>query len=71
MGEYGNTIAQGQLTKVLYIDFMSSYMIKHNLFIDAGVTYRYSNSAIAAYQSENTWFTLGVRLNITRKEFDR
>ncbi|MES2379483.1 MAG: hypothetical protein V4538_00475 [Bacteroidota bacterium] len=71
LGEYGNTIAQGQLTKVLYIDFMSSYMIKHNLFIDAGVTYRYSNSAIAAYQSENTYFTLGIRLNITRKEFDR
>jgi hypothetical protein len=46
-------------------------MLKHNLFIDAGFTYRYSNSALKALISENMFFNFGVRFNMARREFDR
>lgn len=68
---YGNEITQGQITKVLYIDAMASFMLKHNLFIDAGFTYRYSNSALKTLISENMFFNFGVRFNMARREFDR
>lgn len=70
-GIYGNEIAQGQITKVLYIDYMASYMLKHNLFIDCGFTYRNCKSAINNYNSENLFFNVGVRLNMARREYDR
>jgi hypothetical protein len=68
---YGNFITQGQLTKVLFIDFMVSYMLKHNLFIDGGLTYRYCNSELTALKSENTFLNLGIRVNMARREYDR
>lgn len=68
---YGNYITQGQLSKVLFIDFMSSFMLKHNLFIDCGFTYRYCNSELAALKSENIFLNLGIRLNMARREYDR
>lgn len=68
---YGNEITQGQITKVLFIDGMASYMLKHNIFIDAGLTYRYSNSAIKELISERLFLNFGVRFNIARREFDR
>jgi hypothetical protein len=71
LGNDGNTIAQGQLTKVLFIDYLATYMLKHNLFFDLGFTYRYSNSAIKEYQSENLYLNVAIRLNMARREFDR
>lgn len=70
-GIYGNEITQGQLTKVLFMDFMASYMLRHNLFIDFGVTYRYSNSELVALKTENTFLNLGIRVNMARREYDR
>jgi hypothetical protein len=70
-GIYGNEITQGQLTKVLFMDLMASYMLRHNLFIDFGVTYRYSNSELAYLKSENTFLNLGIRVNMARREYDR
>jgi hypothetical protein len=68
---YGNFITQGQLTKVLLIDFMASYMLRHNLFIDGGLTYRYCNSELTTLKSENTFLNLGIRVNMARREYDR
>lgn len=70
-GYYGNEIAQGEITKVLFIDCMGSYMLKHNLFFDLGLTYRYSNSAIKELTSESTFLNVGVRWNMARREYDR
>lgn len=70
-GIYGNKIGQGQLTNVLFIDFMSSYMLKHNLFFDCGFTYRYCNSESKTLQSEKMFLTIGVRMNMARREYDR
>lgn len=71
IGIYGNEITQGQLTKVLFIDYMASYMLKHNLFIDCGFTYRNCKSAINEYNAENLFLNLGVRVNMARREYDR
>ena len=71
VGIYGNEIAQGQITKVLFIDYMASYMLKHNLFFDCGFTYRYCRSAINDLNSENLFLNIGVRLNMARREYDR
>lgn len=71
IGNYGNEITQGQLTKVLYIDYMASYMLKHNLFIDCGFTYRNCKSAINDYNAENLFLNLGIRVNMARREYDR
>jgi hypothetical protein len=71
LGDYGNTISQGQLKKVLFLDYMASYMFKHNLFFDLGFTYRYANSAIKEYQTENLYLNIAIRLNMARREIDR
>ena len=71
IGNYGNEITQGQLTKVLFIDYMASYMLKHNLFIDCGFTYRNCRSAINDYNAENLFLNLGIRVNMARREYDR
>ena len=61
----GHEQLQGLLTKTRYIDFGASYMLIHNLFLDANVTLRNSSNE----QGENNlvFFQTGLRLNLAKR----
>ncbi|HNP08570.1 MAG TPA: hypothetical protein PKN99_13135 [Cyclobacteriaceae bacterium] len=68
--EFGNTIGQGLLTKVTYLDLTASYMLKHNLFIDMKLIRR--DSAIPQISGTNntTITSLALRWNIGQRLYD-
>ncbi|MBZ0246261.1 MAG: hypothetical protein K8H85_09965 [Cyclobacteriaceae bacterium] len=68
--EFGNTIGQGLLTKVTYLDITASYMLKHNLFIDMKLIRR--DSAISQISGTNntTITSLALRWNIGQRLYD-
>jgi len=68
--DYNTAIAQGVKARVLYCDISVSYMIKHNLFIDVGSTYRKSVSVLPEFESDNFWMNIGIRLNIANRNWD-
>jgi hypothetical protein len=67
--EYGNTIAQGDRTTILYTDLNVSYMIRHNVFMWGGVSIRNSNSQTGNYNRNEMWTSLGVRINMPQRSF--
>ena len=68
--EFGNTIGQGLLTKITYLDLTASYMLKHNLFIDMKLIRR--DSAIPQISGTNntTITSLALRWNIGQRLYD-
>lgn len=68
--DIGHRIGQGISSNLMYFEFLASYMIKHNIFIDAHITYRKQESTAVAYNQNNTLFTLGIRMNMAKKSFD-
>jgi hypothetical protein len=71
VNDYGNEIGQGRATRVLFTEFNASYMIKHNVFFDLGFTYRSCNSTIKKITRDDAFVTVGVRVNMARREYDR
>lgn len=71
VNDYGNEIGQGRATRVLFTELNTSYMLKHNVFIDLGFTYRSCNSTIEKINKDDAFVTLGVRVNMARREYDR
>jgi hypothetical protein len=67
---YGNTIAQGVKTNLLFLDFIASYMLKHNLFIDVQVTYRKTSSDLAVFNTQTILTNVGVRWNFAERRWD-
>lgn len=66
--DYGYNMFQGIPAKCLNLSFNASYEIRENLFIDGSVMYR-------KYDRENSnavtkLFTLGLRWNMFRREYD-
>lgn len=77
--EFDNKIGQGTLVSVTYADFTASYMIRHNLFIDAKAMLRRNKTASDGpapptdYISDNTTSTLAsmaLRWNIAPRNYD-
>lgn len=68
--EFGNTIGQGLLNKITYLDLTASYMLKHNLFIDMKLIRR--DSAIPSISGTNntTITSLALRWNIGQRLYD-
>lgn len=64
--EYGNTIAQGEKTKVSLLEIRLSYQIAHRMFIDASWFYRDSKSSLIAYTNRSSIVNVGFRMNIAR-----
>jgi hypothetical protein len=55
----------------LYLSALVSYEIKENLFIDASAVYRdyVIHNAINTVNASAT-FTIGIRMNMFRREYD-
>jgi hypothetical protein len=70
-GDYGYKIGSGLGTNCLYLSGLISYELKENLFIDASAVYRNytihdANNSIDA----SATFTIGIRMNMFRREYD-
>jgi hypothetical protein len=68
--QYGNFTGQGNKTDINFIDLTSSYMIKHNLFIDARQVFRSSSSNLPAYNNNTTLTSLSIRWNIPARTYE-
>jgi len=64
---YGNKIAQGVNTHLTIGELTFTYMLRHNLFIDAGLTYRAAYSNIHRYDEGVFYWYASIRLNIPAK----
>lgn len=70
-GEYGYTLPSGPVSKGLNAQFLASYEWKENLFVDANIQFRKltaGNEVIAT--GESKVFTIGLRWNMFRREYD-
>jgi hypothetical protein len=68
-GDYGYVFLDGIRTKGLNLSGLVSFEWKENLFLDGSVMYRHWKPE--TIDAENTFmFTLGVRLNMFRREYD-
>ncbi|MBC7384284.1 MAG: hypothetical protein H7296_15060 [Bacteroidia bacterium] len=68
--DYGNFIGQGVVTNLVFGELLATYMPKHNLFFDFRFGYRKTNSVLPVFNSNSSYFTLGIRLNITQRFYD-
>lgn len=68
--EFGNSIAQGIQTKLLFIDFTASWQLRHNLFFDWKSIYRQVDSALDARDKDTFFTSLAVRWNIPQRLYE-
>lgn len=68
--EKGIKIGQGVKTNYSIFFFNASYMLYHNLWIDARANIRAVKSDLAKYQSNTNWFQLGLRMNLDMRNYD-
>lgn len=67
---YGHFIGQGVSTQLLTGELLCIYMWKHNLFFDFRFGYRRTQSVLAQFESNTSYFTAGIRLNINDRRYD-
>lgn len=68
--EYNNTIAQGVSNDILFGSFTASWQMKHNVFIDASVLLRKSESQAAFYNNNTSITSLALRWNIPQRLYE-
>lgn len=71
--ELGNTIAQGAVNKIAYVDLTASYLLRHNFFIDVKHIIRDSkgDASLSALYTANTSITsVALRWNIAQRNYD-
>lgn len=68
--EYGNTVSQGVSNQILFGSFTGSWQVKHNLFADASVILRRSESPAAIYNNNTSITSLALRWNIPQRLYE-
>jgi hypothetical protein len=68
--EYNNEIGQGISNDILFGSLSISWMLKHNLFIDANVIVRKSESPLPLYNNNTTITSLALRWNIPKRLYE-
>lgn len=68
--EFGNVTAQGVKTNLLIGQFIASYMIRHNFFVDLTAIYRRQDAALDALDNNTLLFSLGFRWNMAGRMND-
>jgi hypothetical protein len=69
-GLYDNFIGQGIENQVIQTNLNASYMVKHNLFIDASHTFRRRTAQDLAAPVSSNYVQLAIRLNFVRPDFN-
>ncbi|MEM9338511.1 MAG: hypothetical protein AAGA66_07260 [Bacteroidota bacterium] len=67
--EFGNEHLQGNKTDLFLGFFRTSYMMRHNLFVDADVTYRTEKDASGLIDTSYSIFALSFRWNVPARRF--
>ncbi|MGN6646398.1 MAG: hypothetical protein ACTHJT_07700 [Cytophaga sp.] len=67
---YGNTIAQGIKTNILFLSLQASYQLRHNLFVDLTYIYRKQTSELVSKNLDTNYISCGVRLNIQPRNYE-
>jgi hypothetical protein len=68
--DYDNEIGQGISNDILFGSLSISWMLKHNLFIDANVIIRKSESPLPLYNNNTTITSLALRWNIPKRLYE-
>jgi hypothetical protein len=68
--EYDNKIGQGATNTLIFMDFTASYMLKHNLFIEAKQIIRQSKCDLAFYNNNTSLASVALRWNIPQRLYD-
>ncbi|MCB2378915.1 hypothetical protein LGH70_15040 [Hymenobacter sp. BT635] len=68
ISEYGNSVGQGNATQLLHGDLTASYMVKHNLWLDAKqIVRRQTGAATAIGNGTEAFFSVALRWNIAQR----
>jgi hypothetical protein len=70
VNDFNNSITQGIEQKITYGSLTASWMLKHNLFLDANLIVRNSESSVNIYQSNTTITSVALRWNIAQRHYD-
>lgn len=62
--DFGNTVAQGNTSKITTLGLLISYQIKHNLNIDLTMQRRTEQNTLAYYQNISNYVGIGMRFNV-------
>ncbi len=68
--EFNNTIGQGISNNIMFGSFTLSWMLKHNLFIDATLIMRRSESSENIYNNNTSVSSLALRWNIPQRLYE-
>lgn len=68
--EYGNTIGQGNNNTIVSLYLTASYMLKHNLFLDASQVVRQSKCDLEFYNNNTSITSVALRWNIPQRLYD-
>jgi hypothetical protein len=68
--DFDNKILQGVKNDILLLDFTASYMLKHNLFLEAKHTQRNSTSVDPARNNNSAITSFSVRFNIAQRLYE-
>ncbi len=66
----GNVIGQGERMTVLFADVSASWMLRHNLFLEARQFLRKSESSVAALNTNTSLTAVALRLNFARRNYE-
>ena len=66
-GNFGNEIGQGIDNDLIFIDITGSFQLKQNLFLDAKLIFRKNKSPLRQFDTENTHYSISLRLNIPER----
>jgi hypothetical protein len=68
--DFGNTLSQGVKNNILLASFTASWQLTHNMFIDAALVIRKSESPVAQFNTNSTITSVALRWNIPQRFYD-
>ena len=68
--EFGNVTGQGVKTNLIIAQFIASYMVRHNLFIDLNMMYRKEDAQLDVLDNNSLIFSMGLRWNMVGRMND-
>lgn len=69
VSDFGNSTGQGVAEDMLFGEFKASYMVKHNLWLDLGLTYRDFDSDADQIDLQTTFIQAALRWNVRAHDF--
>jgi hypothetical protein len=68
--DFGNAISQGVKNDIVTASFTASWQLAHNMFIDASILIRRSESPVVQFNTNSTVTSLALRWNIPQRFYD-